>query len=173
MATKKGAPKGTLRWFRSVPGLTIAAILVVTAFYGGAAAFSILTQTVPGGTVPNAGFGPTCATVAMDTSASAASASAAEVVYNCTNAASIDVTAVGTHTPTFTLPTAFSDAMLIPSSSKGIPTSTASSAACSSYTGAIALTSGVGAALSIANYDYCFDSSSPAGSITSFSVSWS
>jgi hypothetical protein len=173
MPTNRTTGHRRLRWFKTIPGLTVTAIVLVTAGYAGAAGFSILTQTVPAGTAPSAGFGPTCATVAMDTSASAASSSNAEIVYNCTTSAAIDVTTAGTHTPTYTLTTGLTGASLIPATSKGVPSSTATSAACSSYTGAIALTSTVGASLSVGNYDYCFDSSSPGSSITSFTVSWS
>ena len=172
MASKKSVRRGLRRWFRTIPGITVAAILMTTAAYAGAAAFSLLSQTVPAGTTPNAGFGPTCVALAMDTSVSAANSSNAEVVYNCTTLEAVSVTTAGSHTPTYNLPSGFTAAFLIPSSAKGIPSSSPSAAACGSFTSPLALTSGNSVALSVGSYDYCFNSNNPGGAITSFTVSW-
>ncbi len=159
-------------WFRTIPGLTVLAILLTTAGFAGAAGVSILTQTVPAGTTPSAGVAAPCSAVSMDTTASNASSTVAEAVYNCTTSPALSVTTAGSYSPSYTLPTAFVDAALVPATTKGVPTSITTTFSCSGYSGEIPLTSGIAATLSVGSYDYCFDSGNPGSAISSFTVSW-
>ncbi len=149
-------------------------LVVAIAVMGTASAASILifTQTVPAGTVPSSGFTSFCPALVLNTTSSGANTTSAEVVYNCGTTPAVSVTKAASYVPTYTLPSAFSSAFLVPSTSGGLPTSSPTTAACSSYTGAIPLISGASASLSTGPYVYCFTSPSPGASITSFTVSW-
>lgn len=173
MTAGKGARRGRLDWFTTIPGLTVAAMIALTAGFAGAATINVLTQTVPAGTVPSSGFGPTCASVTMLAGYSKANTTAAEAVYSCVSSSALNVTSSGSRTPTYALPTAFSDAFLVSSTASGNPVNNLTAPLCSGYTGAISLTSGSPLSLSTGKFDYCFDSTQPGAAITQFTVTWS
>lgn len=144
--------------------VAVAALVLIVA--GLATAALTWSQTVPGGIAPTASVTSNCPTVSEVASLSAANASAADVVFGCAGSAAFTINSAGSHTPTYVLPGAFSDAFAVPSSASA-PTLPA----CGSFPGAVPLASGGAVNLAAGGFDYCFDSA-PGASFASFAISW-
>lgn len=145
--------------------LVAAGVLLVSI----AAASSVLfTQTFP--SVPNAPPGSiTASCSSLQAWDGPVPAGGGSVLFNCTGqvGAFTVANAPATATPTFTLPTNATDLYVVPA----YPSYSGPDSACASDSSAIPLTNASSVTLSTGgNWDYCIDA---AGSLTSFSISWS
>lgn len=134
---------------------------------GLAAASSVLfTQTFPA--VPSAPVGSIVASCSsLQSWGGPVPSGGGSVLFNCTGHTGAFVVSNPPvdATPSFTLPTNATDLYVLPALPVG------PGGACSTYQGAIALTSGSSATLATSgNWDYCVDAT---GSLTGFSISWS
>lgn len=134
---------------------------------GLAAASSVLfTQTFPAvSSAPPGSMAASCSS--LQSWGGPVPSGGGSVLFNCTGRTGAFVVSNPPvrATPSFTLPTNATDLYVLPALPVG------PGGVCSSYQGAIALTSGSPVTLATSgNWDYCVDAT---GSLTGFSVSWS
>lgn len=143
-----------------------AVVVLVASLVGSAVALTaIFGHTFPPVTVTPAVLTTTCSTLTLSQTTVIAGTSGS-IVARCDALPGITVASAGAATPSFNLPSGYTELGLFPDTgspycSRGMP-------------GFIELTSGISVSFDSAGqrFDYCLSYSSPTGSLASFSVSW-